>query len=325
MNAVAVDAVNALRAALEPLEWPERFERLAQAKKTAADDGVRNAIVALRGELAVRALAELGPGWGSGPFKDSILRLPRRMRGPLSRAAKDVRDRRIADVMARGGLPLEGSGDQGRFGVGLDERAVEMPLALAAAALDRPGDVLDAGSALNLPLVRAIAGRPRARVTHVTLPGSKEPVLEGDEDRFVHAYGDLRMLPFRDGAFARVVCVSTLEHVAMDTTRFGAALRAGGGASEAVAELARVLAPGGVLLMTVPYGRAADHGWFRVFDRAGLDLLLQPVAGAATALRFFYYDGGWAEGGDTPPASVVDTPFFDDVITGVAVATVTAH
>lgn len=325
MNAAALDTVNALRSALEPLEWPERFERIAMARKAAADDDVRDAIVALGAELAARALAELGPQWGSGPFKDSILRLPKRMRGPLTRAAKDVRDRRIADVMARGGLPFDGSGEQGRFGLGLDERVVEMPLALAAAALDRPGEVLDAGSALNLSLVRAIAGRPRARVTHVTLPGSNEPVLEGHEGHFVHALGDLRALPFRDAAFARVVCVSTLEHVAMDTTRFGAPLRPGGGAADAVAELVRVLAPGGTLFMTVPYGRAADHGWFRVFDRAGLDLLLQPAARAAKTLRFFYYDGGWAEGGDTPPSAAVDAPFFEDVITGVAIATMTTH
>jgi SAM-dependent methyltransferase len=325
MSAGVPDTVNALRNALDSLDWPERFERLAKAKKTAPDDGVRDAIVALRAELAVRALTELSPGWGDAPFKDTILRLPKRMRGPLSRAAKDARDRRIAEVMAHGGRPLNGSGSEDRFGVGFDERVVEMPLALAAAALDEPGDVLDAGSALNLPLVRAITGRPRARVTHVTLPGSKEPLLEGNEDRFVHAYGDLRRLPFRDGAFARVVCISTLEHVAMDTTRFGAPLRAGGGASEAVAELVRVMAPGGVLLITVPYGRAADHGWFRVFDRPGLDALLQPAAPAAMTLRFFYYDGGWAEGGDTPPASAVDTSFFEDVITGVAVARVTAH
>jgi SAM-dependent methyltransferase len=325
MNAVALDTVNALRTELESLEWPERFERIARAKKVAPDDDVRDAIAELRGELARRALTELGPGWGSGPFKDSIQRLPKRMRGPLSRAAKDERDRRIAEVMACGGLPLDGRGESGRFGVGLDERVVEMPLALAAAALDRPGDVLDAGSALNLPLVRAIAGQPRARVTHVTLPGSKEPRLSGDGGRFVHAFGDLRTLPFRDRAFARVVCVSTLEHVAMDTTRFGAAVRPGGGADDAVAELLRVLAPGGTLFMSVPYGRAADHGWFRIFDRAGLERLLQPVAGAATALRFFYYDGGWAEGGDTPPPAAVDTPFFEDVITGVAIVTVTAH
>jgi len=322
VSALAGATVDALRTELESLAWPERFERVAAAHKAAAADA-RDAIVGLRTELAARALQELGPTWGHVPFKDAILKLPKRMRGPLSRAAKDLRDRRIADVMARGGLPLDGSGEPGRFAVGLDERAVEMPLALAAAALEQPGEVLDAGSALNLPIVRAIVGRPRARLTHFTLPGSNEPVLQGDEDRFVYAFGDLRAMPFPDGSFSRIVCVSTLEHVAMDTTRFGAPVRHGEEASAAVADLLRVLSPGGTLLVTVPYGRAADHGWFRVLDRGQLQQLLEPAERYGVALRFFYYDQGWAEGGETPPSVVVDSPFESDVITGVAIACVT--
>lgn len=321
MTSIAHETVEALRLELEPLAWPERFERIAQAHKGAPVEA-RETIVALRTELAGRALQELAPQWGGGPFKDAILKLPKRMRGPLSRAAKDLRDRRIADVMARGGLPLEGSRETGRFAVGLDERAVEMPLALTAAALDQPGEVLDAGSALNLPLVRAIAGCPRARLTHFTLPGSNEPVLPGAADRFVQAFGDLRALPFPDGAFSRVVCVSTLEHVAMDTTRFGAPVREGDDAPAAVAELLRVLAPGGTLLATVPYGRASDHGWFRVLGRLELQRLLEPAGRHAVALRFFYYDQGWAEGGEAPPAAVLDSPFEHDVVTGVAIARV---
>jgi SAM-dependent methyltransferase len=321
VSSIVHETVEALRAELEPLEWPARFERIAHAHKAAPVEA-RDTIAALRGQLAGRALQELGPQWGGAPFKNAILKLPKRMRGPLSRAAKDVRDRRIAEVMARGGLPLDGSREQGRFAVGLDERAVEMPLALAAAAFDQPGEVLDAGSALNLPLVRAIAGRACARVTHFTLPGSNEPVLAGDEGRFAYSFGDLRALPFRDGAFSRVVCVSTLEHVAMDTTRFGAPLRQGDDAAAAVAELLRVLAPGGTLLATVPYGRASDHGWFRVLDRPELHRLLEPAGRHAVALRFFYYDQGWAEGGEAPPPVILDSPFASDVITGVAIARV---
>ena len=321
MSSIAHQTVEALRAELEPLEWSERFERIAQAHK-AAQLEAREPITALRTELAGRALLELAPRWGSVPFKDAILKLPKRMRGPLSRAAKDLRDRRIAEVMARGGLPLDGQSETGRFAVGLDERAVEMPLALAAAALDQPGEVLDAGSALNLPIVRAIAGRSCARLTHFTLPGSNEPVLAGDEDRFAYSFGDLRAMPFRDGAFSRVVCVSTLEHVAMDTTRFGAPVREGVDAPAAVAELLRVLVPGGTLLATVPYGRAADHGWFRVLDRLELRRLLEPAERHDVALRFFYYDQGWGEGGEAPPPVVLDSPFESDVITGVAIARV---
>lgn len=319
----ALPAVEALRAALEPLEWPARFERIAQAHNAETDAEARHAIVGLRGELADRALAELSIEWNGVPFKEAILRVSaKRLRGALTRAAKEARNRFIVQVMRVGGLPLGAPEPGHRFAGGLDERAVEMPLALTAAALDRPGEVLDAGSALNLPLVRSLAGRPHARVTHFTLPGSNEPVLPGHEDHFISAFGDLRSIPYGDATFDRVVCVSTLEHVGMDTTRFGAARSGAGDASRAVAELVRVLAPGGTLLVTVPYGRAADHGWFRVLDRAGLKSLLEPVAAHQLALRFFYYEQGWAEGREEPPALVVDSPFAGDVVTGVAIARV---
>jgi SAM-dependent methyltransferase len=50
--------------------------------------------------------------------------------------------------------------------------------------------------------------------------------------------GDALSLPFVDGEFDRVVAAEVLEHIADDTT--------------AIAELARVLRPGGTLAVTVP-------------------------------------------------------------------------
>ena len=38
-------------------------------------------------------------------------------------------------------------------------------------------------------------------------------------------------------------------------------------AARALDELVRVLTPGGTLFLTVPYGAAEDHGWFRQYDR----------------------------------------------------------
>jgi SAM-dependent methyltransferase len=244
----------------------------------------------------------------------------KRLRGALIRAAKAARNRFIVETVRAGGPPLAPLEPGGRFGAGLDERSVEMPLAIAVAALDRPGLVLDAGAALNLPLVRQVAPAPAAQLTHFTLPGSNEPRLPDADGHFEYAFGDLRMMPYPDATFDRVVCVSTLEHVGMDTTRFGAAPSGAGDASRAVAELVRVLAPGGTLFLTVPYGRAADHGWFRVLDRAGLHSLLQPVAAHQVALRFFYYEQGWVEGREEPPARVVDSQFDSDVVCGVAIA-----
>lgn len=50
--------------------------------------------------------------------------------------------------------------------------------------------------------------------------------------------GDARRLPFADGSFDRVIAAEVLEHIPEDT--------------EAMAELARVLRPGGILAVTVP-------------------------------------------------------------------------
>ncbi len=50
--------------------------------------------------------------------------------------------------------------------------------------------------------------------------------------------GDATLLPFRDGAFDRIIAAEVLEHIGDDT--------------EALTELARVLRPGGAMAVTVP-------------------------------------------------------------------------
>ncbi|MEZ6014760.1 MAG: class I SAM-dependent methyltransferase [Planctomycetota bacterium] len=64
------------------------------------------------------------------------------------------------------------------------------------------------------------------------------------------AQGDLARLPFADGGFDALTCLDTLEHVQDDVA--------------ALAEIHRVLRPGGVALMTVP-----AHPWmFSAHDAA---------------------------------------------------------
>jgi SAM-dependent methyltransferase len=324
MTVTPARAAHDVRIMLEVLPWPERFERLAVIEKNAVASD-RETLAALRAELADLALADLSTGWEGIPLKEAILRLPsKRMRAALGSAAKRLRNRYIVDVMSAGGPPLhDGTKASGPFAAGLDERAIEVPLALKSARLHEPGEVLDAGAALNLPVVREIVGTPAARVTHITLPGVDEPRLRGHEDRFIYASGDLRELPYPSATFSRVVCVSTLEHVGMDNSRYGAAAEhAAASATSAVSELLRVLARGGELLLTVPYGREADHGWFRVLNADSLGALLAPASSERVDLRFFYYDGGWTEGGPVAPSCVLASKFLPDVVTGVAVARV---
>jgi SAM-dependent methyltransferase len=179
------------------------------------------------------------------------------------------------------------------YGAGLDERVVEYPWLLAH---HRGGPSLDAGSTLNHDYVldRVL---PALAPLHVT---TLRPEASAFHERGVsYVYADLRDLPLRDRRFATVICASTLEHVGMDNTRYGgAAARADDPDAEvwrAVSELVRVAAPGGAILVTVPYGRSEDHGWFRQLDRAGIDAIASGLGGA-TVTVYVSTPAGWQVG-----------------------------
>ena len=178
------------------------------------------------------------------------------------------------------------------FGVGFDERVVEFPWTLTR---DLRGRVLDAGSTLNHPHV-LIRLRPHVDELHVvTLAPEQEayPFLDVS-----YVYADLRALPMQDGAYDTVVSISTLEHVGMDNAQYGdsspRSADAVAGRAAAMAELHRVLAPGGSLFVTVPYGRPDDLGWQQIFDAAGLQELVDAFGGTELDREFFHYDAdGW--------------------------------
>ena len=93
--------------------------------------------------------------------------------------------------------------------------------------------------------------------------------------------GDIKRLPFEDGSVASISSLHVLEHIGLG--RYGDPLDPQGSVRGA-AELARVLAPGGRLYVSVPTGR--DQTCFnahRVFSSAALrslfpDLLLHGFA-----------------------------------------------
>lgn len=226
------------------------------------------------------------------------MRLPPPSRVPLEIRTRRYIARHSATVKAALADPgfLDAVRDGGRlppgYGVRLDERVVEFPWLLSMAP---SGIVLDAGSTLN-----------HAHVLDAMLPGiddlhiaTLEPELHAfTQRRISYAYCDLRALPYRDDLFDTIVSSSTLEHVGADNERYGAAVaRAADPDAElrrALAELRRVLAPGGRMLVTVPYGVAEDRGWMRQFDRAGIDRLVELAgAGSAQVTVFAYGPEGW--------------------------------
>jgi SAM-dependent methyltransferase len=153
---------------------------------------------------------------------------------------------------------------------GTDERVVEIPWVLARLSGRR---ALEVGYAFaEPPYLAALLRAGFDELVGVDLAAADVPGLTGVQ-------ADVRDLPFDDGAFELILCVSTLEHVGADNTGYGLAAE-DDGASRLIAlrELRRVLAPAGRLLITVPCGEPGDYGWFhqddvrgwtRLFTRAG--------------------------------------------------------
>lgn len=178
------------------------------------------------------------------------------------------------------------------YGAGFDERVVEFPWLFAQSPAGR---VLDAGSALNhQEIVQRLL--PRVAALHVVTLAPEERSF--NELGVSYLYADLRELPLASGHYDTIVSISTLEHVGMDNTHYGADTPAAGDPAgalrAAVAELRRVLAPGGTMLVSVPYGRPEAHGWLRQFDQAALEDLVSAAGPGEADIRVFRHGGdGW--------------------------------
>jgi SAM-dependent methyltransferase len=233
----------------------------------------------LRNDPRVRARVEALP-----PTFDRVLR-PRRFRQrrlvKQALADPELRER------FRTAAPLPSS-----YGAGLDERVVEHPWLLAQPL---SGKLLDAGGALNH---RHVVDHLLPRVSELCVATIEPEPVAFLQRRVSYVFADLRDLPFRDGYFDVVASISTLEHVGMDNTRYGVGTpRAPDPDREldaALRELVRVLAPGGTLYFSVPYGAPEDHGWLRQFDRSGLERLIVAAKPSDVAVVVYRYAReGW--------------------------------
>lgn len=108
--------------------------------------------------------------------------------------------------------------------------------------------------------------------------------------------GDMRALPYEAASVELVFCVSTLEHVGMDNHVYGVRKPGEGGDLMACSEVARILRPGGRMLVTVPFGLRQDHGWFHQYDGPEWAELIAASGLTETERRTYVYNGGWQLG-----------------------------
>lgn len=137
-----------------------------------------------------------------------------------------------------------------------DERAIEIPWALARYAGERR--VLDVGYAFaEAAYLEGLAALGADELVGVDLAEKEVPGLRS-------VVADVRSLPFDDAGFGLAYCISTLEHVGRDNTRYEVAGdRDDDGDLAALRQLRRV---SDRVIVSVPAGAHEDQGWQVVRD-----------------------------------------------------------
>ncbi|HXQ18345.1 MAG TPA: class I SAM-dependent methyltransferase [Acidimicrobiales bacterium] len=120
--------------------------------------------------------------------------------------------------------------DYDRLGLSADERLLDLGCGFGRHAF--------AAARRGAAVVALDAAEAEVRQVRGTLGAMVEAGELDEKASAAVVQGDARSLPFADGSFDRVIASEVLEHIADDRST--------------MAELARVLRPGGVLAVTVP-------------------------------------------------------------------------
>lgn len=235
--------------------------------------------------------------------------------GPDTRFVYDYRD--LEDYMRVSYCSVRDVGLATRCMI--SERIVEYPLVFQKLAR-QPGLVLDIGSAESF-LPYQIASLGHTVIASDLYPPNQEWRKRGSRaDWTVHqGWGgylfkhpklhfvreDACQLGHADNHFDCATAISTVEHFGCYGVRVPDPVAMG---MKAMAEIHRVLKPGGLLLMSVPYGRGGDSERNRllqlVFDKVLLGKYLTQFK--IVEQKFFVYEGCcWVEG-DEMQAGVAD-------------------
>jgi len=139
-----------------------------------------------------------------------------------------------------------------------------------------------------------------------------------DAPHFIKKTADIRASGYEPEFFDFILCVSTLEHVGKDNTRYYQPVAelpadrqsASRPDAAALVEMFRILNPGGKLILTVPFGKLVDYGWFTQYDSQGIGTLFQSIPSARINAEYFKYtQNGWIP---SAAAELAETGYGDN-------------
>jgi SAM-dependent methyltransferase len=159
--------------------------------------------------------------------------------------------------------------------------------------------ILDAGSTFNFPEIMDLENLKHKELSILTF---FPEAYNFYQKRISYVYADLREIPYKDEYFGEVVCQSTIEHIDMDNSMYGYDIDKAKDEKKsfeylkAMNELLRVLKKGGLLLLTFPYGKFENHGFFQQLDREMLQSIEDILKKSGDySLSFLMYSvNGWS-------------------------------
>jgi len=181
-----------------------------------------------------------------------------------------------------------------KYGRGLPERVVEL---LLAQLLYQPGcQVLDVGHAnamtCHLEMIKALPSPRNITGIDIAQPGYDVSGYYQDSIQ-----GDIANTGFESNQFHRIWCISALEHFGMDNSGYTDEFSMDSGlAPRALLEMLRILKQGGQILITVPFGKYEDHGWFINYDSEHWQSLLNIARPKSTIHELYFrhtFGSGW--------------------------------
>jgi SAM-dependent methyltransferase len=180
------------------------------------------------------------------------------------------------------------------YGRNLPERAIEI---FFARLYYKPGlKVLDVGCSnameCHLRMVRNLEPPRNIAGIDIAIPSER---TRRYYDRFLHE--SIVSSRIEAGSFDLIWCISALEHFGMDNSSYTDQFILSEEMDvQAMKEMVRILARGGRLLVTVPYGKYENQPWLRNYDGEHLRNLLAPVECHADIRTSFYrhtHGAGW--------------------------------
>ena len=181
------------------------------------------------------------------------------------------------------------------YGFRIDERIIEYPWLFSRLTTDE-GDLLDAGSTLNFEFILNQPSLQSKKIFISTL------APEGNcywRRGISYIFEDLRNCCYKDIFFDYVVCISTAEHIGLDNTLLYTQDLSKKETNPnsyltAIKEFYRILKPGGILYLTLPFGRKQNRRWFQVFDNQMIDEIITTFNPSLVIENYFRYQpNGW--------------------------------